>query len=259
MRSCPGALRATALVAACVALGVPLAHAQEEGLGQPASGEPGAARGDTYGTAATTNQVLQAYAFAPFAGASTNVFSNNFGSRYCTSPCSFEAPVRLPAGALIMGMELEACDTDATASVTAGLFRQTQLEGAFTPLASVGTGLSATPGCGFFNVTLAPTHTVNNETGSYVAQVSISGATSVVTRFQAVRLVYRLQVSAGPATATFPNDMPTSNPYFRFIEALAASGITGGCSPGSFCPNDPVTRGQMAVFLATALGLHFPN
>lgn len=43
------------------------------------------------------------------------------------------------------------------------------------------------------------------------------------------------------------------------IKALAFSGITGGCAPGLYCPGAPVTRGQMAVFLAEALGLHWPN
>jgi hypothetical protein len=40
---------------------------------------------------------------------------------------------------------------------------------------------------------------------------------------------------------------------------LAASGITAGCStaPPLYCPDDPLTRGQMAVFLSKALGLHF--
>ncbi|HEY7862087.1 MAG TPA: S-layer homology domain-containing protein [Thermoanaerobaculia bacterium] len=38
---------------------------------------------------------------------------------------------------------------------------------------------------------------------------------------------------------------------------IYASGITAGCAPGSFCPNAPITRGEMAVFLAAALGLHF--
>ena len=47
--------------------------------------------------------------------------------------------------------------------------------------------------------------------------------------------------------------------FFRFVEAMAASGLTGGCAPGSFCPDQPVTRGQMSVFLSLALGLHFPN
>ena len=53
--------------------------------------------------------------------------------------------------------------------------------------------------------------------------------------------------------------MPTSNPFFQYIEALKASGITGGCGDGSnFCPDQPVLRKQMAVFLAKALGLAYP-
>ena len=43
------------------------------------------------------------------------------------------------------------------------------------------------------------------------------------------------------------------------IEALAASGITSGCGGGNFCPNDVVTRAQVAKFLANALGLHSPQ
>lgn len=42
------------------------------------------------------------------------------------------------------------------------------------------------------------------------------------------------------------------------IGALAASGITRGCNPpinDRFCPDDPVTRGQMAAFLTRALDL----
>ena len=42
------------------------------------------------------------------------------------------------------------------------------------------------------------------------------------------------------------------------IEAIAAAGITRGCNPpvnDSFCPDQPVTRGQMAAFLVRAFGL----
>jgi beta-lactamase superfamily II metal-dependent hydrolase len=42
------------------------------------------------------------------------------------------------------------------------------------------------------------------------------------------------------------------------IEAIAADGITKGCNPpvnDRFCPDDPVTRGQMAAFLNRALHL----
>ena len=41
------------------------------------------------------------------------------------------------------------------------------------------------------------------------------------------------------------------------IEALAEAGITKGCNPPlntRYCPNQPVTRAQMAAFLNRALG-----
>ena len=51
-----------------------------------------------------------------------------------------------------------------------------------------------------------------------------------------------------PCVGTFP-DAPCSNIFAAWIEALAAAGITGGCGGGNYCPDNPVTRGQMAVFL----------
>ncbi len=42
------------------------------------------------------------------------------------------------------------------------------------------------------------------------------------------------------------------SPYEGEINAVAAAGITVGCAEGRFCPNDPVSRGQMASFLARA-------
>jgi hypothetical protein len=63
-------------------------------------------------------------------------------------------------------------------------------------------------------------------------------------------------------------DPPASGPLMDFsdadgsvfksdIERLAAAGITAGCNPpvnDRFCPDQPVTRGQMAAFLVRALG-----
>ena len=40
------------------------------------------------------------------------------------------------------------------------------------------------------------------------------------------------------------------------IERLAAAGITAGCNPpanDNYCPDEPVSRGQMAAFLRRAL------
>ena len=73
-----------------------------------------------------------------------------------------------------------------------------------------------------------------------------------------VEVWWRRTVSPAPGTATF-NDVPTNHPFFQFVEALYASGITAGCGNGNYCPNNPVTRAQMAAFLAKALGLHWPN
>jgi hypothetical protein len=72
----------------------------------------------------------------------------------------------------------------------------------------------------------------------------------------AVQVWWRLPVSSAPDVPTF-NDVPESDPGYQYIEALAASGITGGCGGGNFCPENPVTRRQMAIFLSKALGLNY--
>jgi hypothetical protein len=45
-------------------------------------------------------------------------------------------------------------------------------------------------------------------------------------------------------------DVPSNAFYHTFVEYLGQSGVTAGCGPGLFCPEQAVTRGQMAVFLA---------
>jgi hypothetical protein len=165
----------------------------------------------------------------------------------------------LPAGAQLVGLQLEACDTNATGHVNATLFRRTSPAGGNTSVGSVTTGDAPTPGCVFVGSAsnLPAGEFVNNATSSYFIRAELS-ATNNTTTLGAVRVFYRLRVSPAPGSATF-GDVPTSNPFFAFVEALVASGITGGCGGGNFCPDSPLTRGQMAVFLATALGLHFPN
>jgi S-layer homology domain len=44
-------------------------------------------------------------------------------------------------------------------------------------------------------------------------------------------------------------DVPVAHQFYAFIENIFHNGITGGCGGGNFCPNNSVTRGQMAVFL----------
>ena len=50
-------------------------------------------------------------------------------------------------------------------------------------------------------------------------------------------------------TSTGFNDVPTTHWAAAWIKQLAAEGITGGCSGGNYCPDNPVTRAEMAVFL----------
>ncbi|MET0619869.1 MAG: S-layer homology domain-containing protein [Thermoanaerobaculia bacterium] len=95
------------------------------------------------------------------------------------------------------------------------------------------------------------------EAVSYILWAAFPDVPAGDIRLHAARLLYRRQVSPAPAVATF-SDVPTSHPFFQYIEALSASGITAGCGTGIYCPDSPLTRGQMAVFLAKALGLHWP-
>jgi hypothetical protein len=73
-----------------------------------------------------------------------------------------------------------------------------------------------------------------------------------------VEIWWRRVVSPAPATPSF-TDVPASDLGYQYVEALKASGITGGCGDGStFCPDANLTRRQMAIFLAKSLGLHWP-
>jgi hypothetical protein len=47
-------------------------------------------------------------------------------------------------------------------------------------------------------------------------------------------------------------DVEVSHSFYRFIETLFHNGVTGGCSTDAYCPDNAVTRGQMAVFLLKA-------
>ncbi len=175
--------------------------------------------------------------------------------RYSTSDGEFFAGVHLPQGALILAMELEACDQADNGKLLAKLFRVGS--GNTVQISVVDTGLVETAGCQVFTDVLPVSETVDNRVNRYqvgVGNVPFDGTET----FGAVRIYYQLQVSPAPATATF-NDVPTSDPAFQFIEAIVASGITAGCGGGNYCPDAPLTRRQMAVFLAKALGLHWPD
>jgi hypothetical protein len=57
------------------------------------------------------------------------------------------------------------------------------------------------------------------------------------------------------ASHTGFSDVSTSNPFHDDIAWLSQTGITRGCTTTQFCPNDNVTRGQMAAFLHRFSGM----
>lgn len=65
------------------------------------------------------------------------------------------------------------------------------------------------------------------------------------------------QVPDPPVALTQFTDVETDTWWTPYVERLAEIGVTKGCStdPPRYCPDQPVTRGQMATFLARALGL----
>jgi hypothetical protein len=69
-----------------------------------------------------------------------------------------------------------------------------------------------------------------------------------------LRARYGTDYSPPPAAGVFL-DVPADAFAAEWIEQLAAEGITSGCGGGNFCPNDPVTRAQMAVFLVRTFDL----
>ncbi|MGF1665932.1 MAG: S-layer homology domain-containing protein [Acidimicrobiia bacterium] len=67
---------------------------------------------------------------------------------------------------------------------------------------------------------------------------------------------FRIRLDGGVAVSRFTDT--GASPFVADIEWLADTGITRGCNPPTndrFCPEDSVTRGQMAAFLSRAFGL----
>lgn len=77
-----------------------------------------------------------------------------------------------------------------------------------------------------------------------------------VTREQMAVFIERALGVFTPPTPTGQRfvDVPPYRFGYAFIDDFARRGITQGCGPGVYCPDSPVTRGQMAAFLARAFG-----
>jgi S-layer family protein len=190
-----------------------------------------------------------------------------FGDKYVvvspesTGEGEFSAQVSLEAGAHISRLD---CDFHAHPTDLGHVYlrRQLQAPGHNLPVDEELAHIHTPVGMPIYvQIGTSLNHTVQARVGTstaiYFLDVIMGDDTSHELRFRGCRITWNRQVSPAPATARF-SDVPPNHPAFRFVEALAASGITGGCGAGTYCPDAPLTRAQMAIFLSVALGLHFP-
>ena len=178
------------------------------------------------------------------------------------------APLRLPAGALLEGYTVIYDDSSAVSDLFVGLGRYWVKSDGTVGASAIGSGFqsSGSPGITTAWVDIDPDITITYRylvlttvvRQSYIFWLEIPATLDL--RFRGVVVSWKRQVSPVPLGATF-DDVPTGHWAFRFIEALADAGITAGCSedPPLYCPDDPITRAEMAVYLAAALGLHWTN
>ena len=204
-------------------------------------------------------KTLSAWSFAP-AFTTMELYQGLDVQRYLVGdPLPYRtalATLDLPEGSSMTGLELEGCNNSTSFSMGAIVY-ETDVNGAIASFPSDGVlPMPAGIGCTTV-VTSPPAVTYEPRTHSYVVQVQLFQGDNTQ-QFRAVRIHYQLQVAPPPPAPTF-NDVPTSDPAFQYIEALAASGITAGCGGGNYCPDSTLTRRQMAVSLSKGLGLGWPQ
>jgi hypothetical protein len=217
-----------------------------------------------FGTISCDVISLSAYDFEPSrkAGYVTGVDDDGNGYSWATggSNMLFIASVQVPAGVKIEYIGVRLCDTAPASSFT-GVLNDVRQNGTTVQIVSVtfpDTGCTT-----MFNPTDLGYDWDFNSTHSldvYLFQQGPDVGGQV--KFRGAEVWYTRKVSPAPANPSFI-DVPITDPAFQFIEAFWKAGITVGCqAPGDplmYCPDANVTRREMAVFIAKALGLHFAS
>jgi hypothetical protein len=203
---------------------------------------------------------IPAAAFTP-RGSGAGLNTSLPGYLQSTGAVALWAPVFLPSGASVIWLDAYYCDATASATFRFWLTTYTGYSDAtanFTDIAYLPSVDGTGSGCQYDTHYIGG-HTINNDVryhggGQYVINAQADGAGVA---FKGVDLWWSRPISPAPATASF-TDVPVGSQFFAEVEALKASGITGGCTATTFCPTATVTRLQMAAFLARALGLYWP-
>lgn len=132
-------------------------------------------------------------------------------------------------------------------------------------LAKLSESFNATGGMGSVNVTgpSGPTWTATttdpwitiNSPGSGTGNGTVTytvGANSATTRRVGTITIANQTFTVLQGAAFL--DVPTNHQFYDFIGKLSARGVTVGCGGGNYCPDQAVTREQMAAFIIRALG-----
>lgn len=65
----------------------------------------------------------------------------------------------------------------------------------------------------------------------------------------AVTAIIALAIALPAAASHYFSDVPSDHAHHEGISWVSENGITSGCEGDAYCPEDPVTRAQMATFL----------
>lgn len=225
----------------------------------------GAAPADLYGTARGSKWIAATKFAGPvLASAPPLVYEGfNFFRGQTAGPVRFFAHIDdVPTGALVDMVSCVYNDTSASNNITFTFqkasqtlsqpgSRSNEIINQFTS--------STSDGIRYVNIVMSPPVLIVaipslNFTEQYYVTADVASDTS----FAGCAVFYTRQITPAPAIASF-SDVPTGAQFFKEVEALAASGITSGCTASTYCPENFVTRRQMAAFLARALGLFYPN
>jgi len=172
------------------------------------------------------------------------------------------AQLAVPDGALVTVLAYWAYDTDPDLDLSYDAYETCQSPGGGLPFVTlIGHAAPAISNGQYDGLILFSHLTADTTNCAYSVRVLFAPAGHECVQggleVEKFRVAWVRQVSPPPATPTF-TDVPTGDARFQFVEALVKSGITAGCGNGNFCPDQPLTRGQMAVFLSKALGLQWP-
>jgi len=119
------------------------------------------------------------------------------------------------------------------------------------------------PGVGFTDVP------ADYWAATWINQLAAEGITSgcsanlycpeaTVSRAQMAIFLLKARYTSGyipPNASGVFTDVPLGYWADKWVEQLAIEGITSGCAVGNYCPDNPVTRAQMAVFLVKTFSL----